>query len=185
MSKKDYYYLPFEKEYEKLNKKIKKKLKSNDEDWFKFKFSFDEQGKQGSVGILKIKNREVVFKTSQYYNHLVRHENLITQSLKEIRHCCPHFGLGFGILKHPADFDYRYKENIFKVKRKRFIENETLLLQYLKDCIDFTEFIQDNNNEDIIYSSVKQVLCALTISQSKNLLGVTGMIAASPNLRRN
>ena len=116
MSNKDYYYLPFEKEYEKLSKKIRNKLKGNDNDWYKFKYSFDddEQGKQGLVGLLKVGKYKCVFKTSQYYNHLVRHENLITESLREIRHCCPHFGLGFGILNHLADFDYRTKKKFFK-----------------------------------------------------------------------
>ena len=73
MSNKDYYYLPFEKEYEKLSKKIRNKLKGNDNDWFKFKYSFDddEQGKQGLVGLLKVGKYKCVFKTSQYYNHLV------------------------------------------------------------------------------------------------------------------
>ena len=173
MSNKDYYYLPHEKEYEKLYKKIKKIINNQEEDWYKFKKSFDEQGKQGSVGLVKIQNKEVVFKTSQHYNHLVRHEYQVTKSLRKIRRCCPHFGLSYGIVKHKADFDYRNKQNIFKVERKRYIENETLLLNYIKDSIDFTEFIEENNkyNEDAIFSTIKQVLCALAISQ-KNVIFV-------------
>ena len=158
------YYLPFEKEYEKLYKKIKKEKENNE--WFSFHSSFEDQGKQGSVGLLTVfDKKKVVFKSSQYYNHLVRHEFEIMKSLRSIRRCCPHFCLGYKILTHSADFDFRKKENPFEVERKRYMKNEVVLMQWIKDSIDFTDFITQTTQENVIYSTVKQVLCALTIAQ--------------------
>ena len=157
------YYLPFEKEYEKLYKKIK----DSKDIPYNFNKKFEDQGKQGTVGLLDMFNRKCVFKCSQYYNHLVRHEFEIMKSLRSIRKSCPHFCLGYKVLTFDADFDYRKKENPFLVSRKKSMKNEAILMQWIKNSKDFTDFISYSGNEKVIYSSVKQILCALSIAQNK------------------
>ena len=162
----------YDDEYKDTYKIIKKYLKSsNKKNWYKFDSQFEHQGKQGIAGILKVKHKKCVFKSSQYFNHIIKHENNIIKSLKDIRNCCPFFTLGYGVLSHPADFDYKYKDNIFNVERDRYIMNDSLLMQYIDSDIDFTEYIEDEDEifdedrEHIVYSIIKQVLCALSISQ--------------------
>ncbi len=161
----------YDEEYNYIHKMIKKYLHSNKKNWYKFDSQFDHQGKQGIAGILKVKHKKCVFKTSQYFNHIIKHEYNIMKSLKDIENCCPFFTLGYGLLTHKSDFDYKYKDNIFDVERDKYVMNDSLLMQYIDSDIDFTDYIEDEddmydeNREHIIYSIVKQVLCALSISQ--------------------
>tara|TARA_Y100000592_G_C5460546_1_gene313764 strand:+ start:216 stop:2135 length:1920 start_codon:yes stop_codon:yes gene_type:complete len=161
----------YDNEYTEVNKLIRKYLKSDRTNWYRFHSQFDNQGKQGIAGVLKVKHKKCVFKTSQYFNHIIKHEYNIMKSLKDIQECCPFFTLGYGLLTHPSDFDYKYKDNIFKVDRDKHIMIDSLLMQYIDSDLDFTDFIEDEdevfdeNREHIIYSIIKQVLCALSISQ--------------------
>jgi hypothetical protein len=162
----------YDDEYTQINKLVRNYLKDgNNKKWYKFDSQFDHQGKQGIAGILKVKHKKCVFKTSQSFNHIIKHEYNIMKSLKDIQECCPFFTLGYGLLHHKSDFDYKYKENIFDVERDQYIINDSLLMQYIDSDIDFTEFIEDedeifnDNREEIIYSIIKQVICALSISQ--------------------
>ena len=152
-------------DYEYLYKNIKRYLKTNRHDWFKFHKKFDHQGKQGTTGIIKVKNKKCVYKTSQTFNYIIKHEYSIMKSLKEIEKCCPYFALPYGLYNHNSDYDYKYKENLFDVERPKYVKNQTLLMEYI-DSDDFTEFIEDYDTDDnIIYSIIKQILCALCISQ--------------------
>ena len=161
----------YDEEYPDTYNLIQKYIKSNKKHWFSFNKRFDEQGKQGITGILDVKNKKCVFKTSQHFNHIIKHEYSIMKSLKDIAPCCPFFTLGYGILKHDSDFDYQHKSNLFEVERSKYMHNESLLMQHIDSNIDFTDFIEDEDEvydkhrEHIIYGIIKQVLCALTISQ--------------------
>ena len=68
------------------------------------------------------------------------------KSLKDIERCCPFFTLGYGLLSHQADFEYKYKENIFDVERDKCITIDTLLMQYIDSDIDFTDYIEDEDD---------------------------------------
>ena len=160
--------LPFEEEYDILNQYIKKQLKT-DNNWYSFKSTFSEQGKQGYVGILDLDDIEsdCVFKTSQRFNYLVKHEYLIMKSLRDIKQCCPYFGLGYGILKFDCDFNYKNKRNIFDCENSKHFINSAVLMQNYRNLKDFTEFIYERKSDnDVIFSTVKMVLCALSISQN-------------------
>ncbi len=70
-----------------------------------FKEVFKKNGKQGVVGIFvnQEDKQEVVFKFSQYFNHLVKHEHLIANSLKEISGYCPNFCKSLGTITEKVD----------------------------------------------------------------------------------
>ena len=119
----------YDEEYLDTYNLIQKYIKSNKKHWFSFNKRFDEQGKQGITGILDVKNKKCVFKTSQHFNHIIKHEYSIMKSLKDIAPCCPFFTLGYGILKHDSDFDYQHKSNLFEVERSKYMHNESLCCQ--------------------------------------------------------
>ena len=117
----------YDDDYTQINRIIKKYIKDeNNTSWYKFDSQFDHQGKQGIAGILKVKHKKCVFKSSQHFNHIIKHEYNIMKSLKDIQPCCPFFTLGYGLLHHEADFDYKYKDNIFNVERDKHIINDSL-----------------------------------------------------------
>ncbi len=155
-------------EYENIYKTIRKYLPRNNTNWFNHIKKFEDQGKQGTTGLIDFKGNKVVYKTSQTFNHIIQHEYSIMKSLKDIHECCPHFARPYGILNHKSDFDYKYKSNLFDVQRQKCINNQTLLLEYING-IDLTEYIENDDDDffddDVMYSVIKQILCALSISQ--------------------
>ena len=155
------YYLPSEEKYKLVNKIIKDKLPSD----FKFIRNFSNQGKQGVVGILKIKDNDelCVYKISQYINHLARHEYYIMKSLNKLREYCPHFCKVFKLIKQTVDADYRKKENPFSINTKHPINIDTILMELLPHKKLYNFIKNKEISEDIIYSSVKQVLLAIFI----------------------
>ena len=118
----------YDNEYTQINKIVRKYLKSDT----------DKNGTNLTLNliirvnkvfrILKVKHKKCVFKTSQHFNHIIKHEYNIMKSLKDIQPCCPFFTLGYGLLHHKSDFDYKYNENIFDVKRDKYIINDSLLI---------------------------------------------------------
>ena len=151
--------------FEYISKTVQKYIRKNKQEYFEYIKSFEDQGKQGIVGLLRIKDCNCVFKISQNLNFVVRHEYEVMKSLLEIHNCCPYFVRPYGILKHQTDFDF--KNNVFEPKFKKTMNNETLLLEHIDYTYDFTDYIEDNSlDEECIYSTIKQVLCALVISQN-------------------
>ena len=133
-------------EYDKIYKSIRKYLNRDNCNWFNHIRKFEDQGKQGTTGLIDFKGNKIVYKTSQTFNHIVKHEYSVMKSLKDIHDRCPHFTRSYGILNHKTDFDYKYNSNLFDVKRKKCIDNQTLLLEYING-IDLTEYIE--NEDDI------------------------------------
>lgn len=158
-------------------------------EWLDFKCIFDKLGKQGIVGLLNIKDQKkrsskqnvCVFKISQYINYLVLHENIVMQGLNEISAFCIHFckGLGYTICEVEPRFRHKKTQNVvtkklnkdasnknpFEIVSKYPILKELLLCEYI-DGNKFSTYINDENiDESMLYSIVKQTLMAIAIAQ--------------------
>lgn len=126
------------------------------------------EGKQGIVGLVKDKQdgRMYVFKLSRYLNYLTTHELQVANGLNKLKEFCPHFCGGFGSTKVLMDGDYKNKKlkNPFKAETKYPIYIDALFMEYIEDAPKFSTFIKNKSN-DVIYSSIKQVMMAIMIAQ--------------------
>jgi hypothetical protein len=137
--------------------------------WLEYKNILNNQGKQGIVGILKDKNDdEYVFKMSQYINYLAEHESIIMKGLSKITEYCPHFCKMIGMISCEVDPKNRKKGNPFQIEGKYPIEKDVLLIEYIDKSCKFSNYIRSSKiHEDILYSTIKQVLLAVNIAQKK------------------
>ena len=143
-------------------------------EWLSYDQTFDKPGKQGLVGLLKIKENEenrsaiiprCVFKMSQYIDYLINHEAIVMQGLNEISSYCPHFCRIIGQILCETEPKCRKKGDPFKVRCKYPVETEVLLCEYIEDSLKFYNYIKDRNiDENILYSIIKQVLLGITIA---------------------
>jgi hypothetical protein len=144
--------------------------------WLTHKQTFQKPGKQGIVGILSINDSEddkkcpdIVYKISQYINYLVQHEYAVMNGLNDISPYCPHFCKSVGIIS--CNIDPRYKKsdgNPFIIKSKYPIDKEVLLMENVDNSCKFYNYIKSPKvSEDVLYSTVKQVLMAIKIAQHK------------------
>lgn len=132
-----------------------------------YKESFSKNGKQGVVGLLKLKSgKNCVWKISQHINYIVDQENAILQSLNDMREYCPHFVRGFGKLTVKMSSDYRKVENPYKTSGRHNIYNDVLLLEHIDKARKFYRYIKNKSiEEEVLYSIVKQTLLAMTVAQ--------------------
>ena len=146
--------------------------------WLDFYTLFAKPGKQGIVGLFNIKNNteskdenkntKIVFKISQYINYLVYHEYNVMKGLNELSPYCPHFCKTFGVISAETDPKIRETDNPFRITSKYPIEKEILLTEYIDNSTKFYNYIRSSKIKDhIIYSTIKQVLMAISISQRK------------------
>jgi hypothetical protein len=150
---------------------------SNWLDWLEFDKTFEKPGKQGLVGLLKPKQHiqgpngkplKYVFKISQYINYLVQHEYTVMKGLNEISPFCPHFCKTIGTIICEIDPKIRKYGNPFQITTKHPIEKEVLLTEYIDNSTKLYNYIKsDKIHERIIYSTIKQVLMAISIAQHK------------------
>jgi hypothetical protein len=170
------------------------KYKDTDwKEWLDFDETFGNPGKQGLVGLLnltkydekehqecmeadivenehsqELKQPKIVFKVSQYINYLVQHEFTIMKGLNDIADFCPHFCKAVGSILCEIDPQNRKKGNPFDISCKHPIEKEILLTEYIEKSTKFYNYIRSEKiDDDIIYSTVKQVLMAISIAQRK------------------
>lgn len=140
-------------------------------EWLKVKSVFPRPGKQGLVGIMTDKDDEkksYVFKVSQYINYLTEHELTVMNALNSLANFCPHFCKAFGSILCDVDATQRKEGNPFEGDPKRPVEKEVLLMEYLKNTHKFYNYIRSNKvSEKILYSTVKQVLLAVSLAQKK------------------
>jgi hypothetical protein len=142
----------------------------NWKEWLEYEETFDKPGKQGLVGVLKIKNTEYncIFKISQYLNYLVEHEYSVMNSLNDISRYCPHFCQCIGKIKCILDPKCRKSGNPFNTESKYPIEKDILLLENIKNSNKFYNYIRSEKiNDNVIYSIIKQVLLAISIAQKQ------------------
>lgn len=143
--------------------------------WLEFDKTFDKPGKQGLVGLLKPtkeinskKSLKFVFKISQYINYLVQHEYTVMKGLNEISGFCPHFCKVVGTLLCEIDPQSRKKGNPFRITTNHPIEKEILLTEYIDNSSKLYNYIKsDKIHDNVLYSSVKQVLMGIAIAQRK------------------
>ena len=84
--------------------------------WLYLDKIFTRPGKQGLVGIMKLKDDpsvSYVFKVSQYVNYLVQHELTVMKSLNGLSSYCPHFCKGVGGILADVDPNSRKNGNPF------------------------------------------------------------------------
>ena len=140
-------------------------------EWLEFHSTFKNPGKQGLVGLLKLKKEDIkcVFKISQYINYLVQHESVVMKGLNEISRYCPHFCKSIGVIKCKIDPKCRKEGNPFNSHVKYPIEKEVLLCEFIDKSCKFYNYIRaiEKVQEKILYSTIKQVLMSITIAQKK------------------
>ena len=167
--------LNFETEYNKLLSYYEKNKDKPFKEWLSFDTVFDKPGKQGLVGLLSPKeednkeNNKYIFKISQYINYLIHHESVVMKGLNELSPYCPHFCKSFGSFLCQTDPRSGKKGNPFNTKSKYPIKKEVLLCEFIDKSCKFYNYIRavDRINEDVLYSSIKQVLMAIAIAQKK------------------
>jgi len=144
------------------------------DEWLVLDKIFPKPGKQGLVGLMSVNNSDekdpiqFTFKISQYINYLVHHELTVMDSLRELSNFCPHFCRGIGSITCQIDPSKRKSGNPFEIECKYPIEKEVLLMEYLKDCYKFCNYITSPKiSDNVIYSTIKQVLMAISIAQKK------------------
>lgn len=151
-------------------------------EWLKFDHTFDKPGKQGLVGLFKSnsgadskstlgKSRKplnIVFKISQYINYLVQHEYTVMKGLNELSPYCPHFCKMIGAIMCEVDPQTRKSGNPFLITTRHPIEKEVLLTEYISDSCKFYNYIRSKRiSNEILYSTIKQVLMGIAIAQRK------------------
>lgn len=139
-------------------------------EWLTFDKILDKPGKQGIVGLFKTKHKDpipIIFKISQYINYLVQHELTIMQGLKEVSNFCPHFCRGIGMIETKIDAKYKTNStNPFEISSNHPINKDILLTEFIDNSCKFYNYIRsDKVPEEVLYSTVKQVLLALSFAQ--------------------
>jgi hypothetical protein len=135
-------------------------------EWLTFVNLFPRPGKQGYVGIFSLKEKPektIVFKFSQYINHLAEHEYTVMNSLSKIADYCPHFCRSIGMISAMIDKD---ADNPFNPVSKYPVEKQVLLLEHLEGAYKYYNYIR-KGKEECIFSILKQTLLALAIAQRK------------------
>ena len=140
------------------------------QEWLSFISTF-KPGKQGLVGLLKSKDDETikyVFKMSQFINYLTQHEGTVMKSLNDLSNFCPHFCKFIGSISCNVDPKCRKNGNPFDIKSKYTIKKDVLLCEHIDKSYKFYNYIRsDKISEDVLYSSIKQVLLAISVAQKK------------------
>jgi hypothetical protein len=141
-------------------------------EWLEFDSTFGKPGKQGLTGLLMTKTgKKIVFKVSQYINYLVHHEYTVMNSLSDLIPYCPHFCKVLGIVTTTVDPNARKEGNPFRIESKYPIEKDVLLCEYIDKSCKFYNLIRavDRVPENVLYTSILQVLAAIAFGQSIKL----------------
>ena len=159
--------------YTDLVSYYKQNQDKNWKEWLLFDQVFNKPGKQGLVGLLSDKTtpkNKYIFKVSQYINYLIQHEFVVMTGLNDLAPYCIHFCKSIGTIICKVDPKSRKEGNPFNSDSKYLIEKEVLLCEYIDKSCKFYNYIRavdDKIPEDIIYSTIKQVLLAIAIAQNK------------------
>lgn len=170
-----------------IKKIVDKNLHRPFHEWLEFVETFKNPGKQGLVGLLRIKksayHKEVrssldkeqehddlllVFKVSQYTNYLAQHESVVMASLNRMQDYCPHFCVGYGILKCLINPHNRKSGNPFELTPDN-IEKDVLLMEYINRNATklFSHIKTPKTSDDVIYAAIKQTLMAISFAQKE------------------
>jgi hypothetical protein len=145
------------------------------DEWLSYDTTFEKAGKQGLVGLLKIKSdkisKRIVFKLSQHINYLIRHESVIMRGLNALSAYCPHFCKYIGNIECEVDPRARKEGNPFNISEVSHpIKKEVLLCEHVDKSHKLHNLIRASEKdlpEKVLYSTIKQVLLAITLAQKK------------------
>ena len=147
--------------------KLKKNVGCPSSKDIQFIKNFANQGKQGIAGLVSIGNNILAYKMSQYINHIILHESAVMDSLTKLRQFCPHFCKNIALCTVPVNGNYRKLDNPFKVSSKHPINSDTLLMEYIDGKKLYTMIKDSTVSDNVIFSAIKQLLFAISISQEK------------------
>ena len=157
--------------YDDIIKTYKENMGKPWTEWLRFVKNLNKGGKQGLVGLLETTDgkHKCLFKLSQYINFLVHHEGAIAKSLDGVSKYCPHFCKYVGTISSEVDPTIKKEGNPFNSEGKFCIKKDVLLLDYIGDSCKFYNFIRANDviQEHVLYSTIKQVLLAISIAKDK------------------
>jgi hypothetical protein len=135
-----------------------------------FKKLFRRSGKQGLLGLFEYtddhkKKHTIVFKLSLYTNYLAHHEHKIMHHLLRLSGYCHNFCHSYGITTMDVSAQYKQSVNPFSQK-KDCIQADVFFMEYLDACKKFFFYIKNKQvPNELIFSQMKQVLCATYIAQ--------------------
>jgi hypothetical protein len=159
--------------YNKLRQLFEENKDKSYKEWLDFVKVLDKPGKQGIVGLFRIKNTkyDIIFKLSQYINYLSIHEYEVMNGLNDVSLFCPHFCKTIGLIQCEIDAKFRdkdKKENPFVIENKYPITTDVILNEYISGSSKFYNYIRSEKiSEEILYSIIKQILLAICIVQKK------------------
>ena len=122
-----------------------------------------ETGNQGVCGLFSLESHKLVFKLSQYIDYIAVHEYEIMKGLDEISEFCPHFCRSIALIDHDVEPRRKKNANPFEVVSKYSIKQPILLEEYIEGC-NLMHYIC-KKKYDVVFSSIKQILAAITIAQ--------------------
>lgn len=157
------------KEIDSLRKKCKENTDNPYDTWLTYENVFSTQGKQGIVGTMTTKDRlgQMVFKVSQGIDYEIEHESIVMEGLNIVAGYNPHFCKYIGVIEGAVEPKYKQRENPFSIRSKYPVRKKILLMEYLKNCYKLYNYIKSDISEEILYSTIKQVLLSLIIAQKK------------------
>lgn len=137
--------------------------------WFEFYSKFKGHGKQGVVGLVKLKKNGkdicyAVFKASQYINHLIEHEYSVMKSLSELSPYCPHFCKEYGKVSIPLEINYKKSDNPLKINTTKPFNIDVMFMEYIQGSKKLYNFIETLNKVEAL-SCIKQVLFGIIFAQ--------------------
>ena len=120
----------------------------NWDEWLQFETTFDKPGKQGLVGLLRMKDNnsiKYIFKISQNINYLIEHESSVIEGLTEIS-WLPHFPLYMGTIKTYVDPKNRKSGNPFDISNTKCkVLANVLICEYINNSCKFYNYIKAND----------------------------------------
>ena len=145
------------------------KQDENEESNFEFIRRFKKNGKQGIVGLSQMNDKEktqCVFKISRYLNYTILHEYNIMKSLARVNPFCPHFCALRDIKSVKLSSDFRDQNNPFAVNSSQHkFETEVLFMEQVKGKSLYSLIKNDNIDDRIIFSALRQTIGAISIAQ--------------------
>ena len=158
-------------------------------EWLEYKTLFGKPGKQGIAGVLSVKGTDmtVAFKLSQQIDNLMEHEFTVMNCLNDMSSFCPHFCKSIGLL--PCERNPRTTTNGNPFRKQAdvtyMIPDKMLIAENIHNSYKMSTYIKNRQtNEDVIYSTIKQVLLATSMAQKKKQLSHYDLHSGNIMLRK-
>tara|TARA_B100000073_G_scaffold170218_1_gene140739 strand:- start:4365 stop:6092 length:1728 start_codon:yes stop_codon:yes gene_type:complete len=145
----------------------KKQICNIDPNSVNFVKKFSNQGKQGVTGIADVSGCQCVYKLSQNLNFIARHEYEVMRSLNKMSEYCPHFCKVYDIIQKKVNGNYKKQKNPFEISSKHPINIDVILMEHINSPQFYSLIKNKEISNDIIFSTIKQLLLAVNIAQNK------------------